>query len=162
MVTSFSPDEYVSEVVEASRKLPHVSFFITGPEKKIPSELRKETPGHVQFTGYISGHTYYEFLHTMDLIVVLTDRTESALLGAYESISAETPLIVSDTETMRHYVPQGAVFVENEAESIRKGIEAALAEGGRLKTEVSRLKQRKLEQQQDTFRMIAAAVSQSP
>ena len=162
MVTSFSPDEHVDKVIEAAWKLPHISFFITGSEKKLPAELRKAAPQNVRFTGYISGHAYYEFLQAMDLIIVLTDREESALLGAYESISAETPLVLSDTLTMRHYVPGGAVFVENEVEWIRRGIEGGLGDEGRLKTEITKLKRKKLQQQGKTFLKIAAAAGQSP
>lgn len=162
MVTSFSPDEHVEAVIEAAVDLSGVSFYITGPEEKIPAVLRKAAPARVLFTGYLSGTTYYEFLHAMDLIVVLTDRPASALLGAYESISAGTPLVVSDTRTMRQVIGRGAVFVENEAEAIRKGIEAALAERERMRYEITQLKQEKLEHQQRAFLLIATILCQSP
>jgi glycosyltransferase involved in cell wall biosynthesis len=155
MVTSFSPDEHVEEVTGAARKLPEVSFYITGSEEKIPPALKTDLPLNVVFTGYISGISYYEFLHAMDLVIVLTDRPESALLGAYESIAAETPLVVSDTETMRECIPQGAAFVENNVESIRSGVEAGLVDREKLKTEIVKLRRNKLEQQQRTFRAIA-------
>lgn len=161
MVTSFSRDEHVEEVIGAADKLPEVSFYIAGAEEKVPLPLKKDVPLNVVFTGYISGISYYEFLHAMDLVIVLTDRAESALLGAYESVSAETPLVVSDTETMRAYLPQGAVFVENEAQAIRRGIEAGLADRELLQKGIMRLKRMKIEQQERSFREIARMVRQS-
>jgi glycosyltransferase involved in cell wall biosynthesis len=155
MVTSFSPDEHVEGVIEAALELPEVSFFITGSEYKVPAAMKQQAPRNVMFTGYISGESYYEFLNAMDLIIVLTDRAESALLGAYESISAETPLVVSDTPTMRRYFPQGVIFVEHRVESLTRGIEKGLGSRDALKEEIDSLKQKKLKIQSRTFKEIA-------
>ena len=90
----------------------------------------------------------------MDIVIVLTDREESALLGAYETVSAETPLVISDTETMRYYFPMGAVFVRNDKEKIKEGIETALAQKEKLAEEIKELKKIKLYRQRENFSRI--------
>jgi len=151
MISSFSPDEHLTDVIKAAKGLDGVSFYITGWKEKLPQRLKAQSPENVFFTGFIKGETYYEFLKAMDIVIVLTDRKESALLGAYESISAETPLVLSDTVTMRYYFPYGAVFVENTVLSIRNGIAMALREKESLKKEICKLKSEKLKIQEENL-----------
>jgi len=154
MISSFSPDEHLTDVFEAAKGLDGVSFYITGWKEKLPQKLKAQSPENIFFTGFIHGNRYYEFLKAMDVVIVLTDRFESALLGAYESVSAETPLVLSDTVTMRYYFPYGAVFVENTVQSIRNGILNALGKKERLKKEICRLKSEKLKTQEENLEKV--------
>lgn len=149
MVSTFSPDEHIYEVVEAAGELKDVSFYITGDKKKIPRDILASN--NIHFTGYIKGKDYYGFLKAMDIVLVLTDRKESALLGAYETLSAETPLVLSDTETMRYFFPHGVIFVKNNKEGVKEGIEKALREKVRLSKEIKQLKETKLKNQKENF-----------
>ncbi|TES92279.1 MAG: glycosyltransferase [Candidatus Cloacimonadota bacterium] len=151
MISTFSPDEHILDVIEAAGELKNVSFYITGDKRKVDSKILSNTPENIFFTGYIKGSYYYEFLMAMDIVLVLTDRKESALQGAYEALSAETPLVLSDTETMRYFFPQGVIFVKNNKEGIREGIEKALREKGRLGKEIKQLKEIKLKKQKGNF-----------
>jgi len=154
MICSFSPDEHFSEVIEVAKELDGISFYITGWKGKFPEKLKALSPGNVFLTGFIQGSKYYEFLEAMDIVIVLTDRKESALLGAYESISVETPLVLSDTITMRYYFPIGAVFVENTVLSIKDGIVRALREKESLKREICELKSEKLKSQEENLEKV--------
>jgi len=151
MVSSFSPDEHILDVIESAKKLKDVYFYITGKKNKIPPGLVKSAAENICFTGYIKGDDYYEFLKSMDTVIVLTDREESALLGAYETISCGTPLVLSDTWIMRYYFPIGAIFVENRKEAIGKGIRKALEENEKLRREMRELKGEKIEKQAENF-----------
>ncbi len=154
MVSSFSSDEHILDVVKAAGEMRNVSFYITGDKEKAPREILNSASDNIQFTGFIKGKEYYEFLKAMDFIIVLTDREESALLGAYETISAETPLILSKTNTMMYYFPLGAVFVRNISVEIKEGIERALKEKGKLVKEIKELKVQKLRRQNENFSQI--------
>ncbi|MBA7595628.1 hypothetical protein ES703_02593 [subsurface metagenome] len=154
MVSSLSPDEHIMEVIEVAEDLKNVVFYITGEKKKIPRKILTSTPENIHFTGYIKGNNYYEFLKAIDLAIVLTDRKESALLGAYEALSAEKPLVLSDTQTMRYYFPRGAIFVRNSKDAIKAGIEIAIREIGRLTKEIQQLKVEKLKKQDENFSKI--------
>lgn len=154
MVTSLSPDEDIQEVIDAARDLKNITFYITGDEKKVIGSTLSSVSKNIIFTGFIKGKDYYEFLKGMDAIIVLTDREESALLGAYETVSAETPLVLSDTMTMRYYFPYGAIFVRNRKDSIKEGIELAIRESGRLTKEIKQLKIDKLGKQDKNFSRI--------
>jgi glycosyltransferase involved in cell wall biosynthesis len=142
--------------------VPDISFYITGSKEKIPPALKDNAPPNVIWTGFISGSPYYAFLRAMDTVIVLTDREESALLGAYESISAETPLVVSDTSTMRYYFPSGTLFADNNAPSISRALGEALRRIRDLEAGIKKLKQQKLKRQAETFRKIAEQSCQSP
>ena len=151
MVSSLSPDEHIIEVIEAAGDLKNVIFYITGDKEKIPRRILTSTSENIHFTGYFKGNNYYEFLKAIDLAIVLTDREESALLGAYEALSAETPLVLSDTQTMRYYFPRGAIFVRNSKEAIKVGIENGLKKRERLRREIKQLKELKLKKQKENF-----------
>ncbi len=154
MVTSFSKDEHIQDVIDCAREMKEVFFYITGDRRKAPRRMAESASANVRFTGYIQGEEYYAFLGCMDLVIVLTDREESALLGAYEAVSAETPLVVSDTETMRDYFPKGVVFVGNDSKGIEKGIRKALGEQEKLEAQIKELKKEKHTKQRKNFQKI--------
>jgi hypothetical protein len=157
MVSSLSVDEYLEEVIGAASELPDIQFFITAEKERVASLT---ATSNIHYTGFIKGIRYYEFLKAMDMMVVLTDREESALLGAYETVSAETPLIVSDTMTMRYYFPCGAVFVKNNRGSIKEGVLRALREKETLERDIMVLKEKKLRKQQENLSLIDAVLDE--
>jgi hypothetical protein len=65
---------------------------------------------------------YVGLLRGVDLIITLIDRDHTLLMGGFEAISLEKPLIVSDWPTLRDYFSQGTVFVANNAGAICEGI----------------------------------------
>jgi len=158
MVSSFSSDEHIEDVIKAASEITNFYLYITGDKDKLPSNLLKNIPHNVIFTGFIAGERYYAFLKALDIVIVLTDRKESALLGAYETLSAETPLVVSNTKTMKYYFPIGTVFVENNADSIRDGIKMAYNKRRILKSEISKLKLNKIKKQQEKIQKIMELV----
>ena len=54
-------------------------------------------------------------------VIVLTTSDYTMLCGCYEAVSAEKPLITSKREVLEDYF-KGAVFVDNTADEISKGI----------------------------------------
>jgi glycosyltransferase involved in cell wall biosynthesis len=154
VVSSFQPDEKLDVLLEAEKELPDISFYIAGDKSKLDKDVLKGVTPNIMFTDYLKGEYYYEFLKAMDVVVVLTDRQESALLGAYEAVAAETPLVLSDTVTMRYYFPYGAVFVENSKNEMKKGIEKALKKKKILEKEIKELKKTKIENQKKNLSTI--------
>ena len=85
-------------------------------------------PPNVELTGYLGENEYLELLGRSDLIVALTTESDTLLYGAQEAIALHKPLLLSRTETLQAYFPEGTVFAENTPEALRRGLEQALAQ----------------------------------
>ena len=66
-------------------------------------------------------------LYSADAIIDLTTRENCLLCGAYEAVACGTPLILSNTKTLRNYFNSGSVYVDNTVESIQAGVEEMVA-----------------------------------
>ena len=64
--------------------------------------------------------------------------------GAYESMSMEKPIIISDWPVLRNTFYKGAVYVYNEKKYIRKGILSMIDKKRDLKLEISELREHRL------------------
>jgi glycosyltransferase involved in cell wall biosynthesis len=124
-VCTFAPDEPVSEVLEAARRLPGVVFQITGDTRRLSPEVRDAAPENIEWVGYLGTDDYVAALAGSDIVVTLTERAESVNRSAYEAVDALRPLVLTDLPHMRELFPHG-VFVENEPESIAAGVAEAL------------------------------------
>lgn len=158
VVSSFQPDEKLDVLLEAEKELPNIIFYIAGDKSKLNKDIINSVTSNIKFTDFLKGDYYYQFLKAMDAIIVLTDRQESALLGAYEAVAAETPLVLSNTVTMRYYFPHGAIFVENKKNEIKKGIEKALEKKKILAKEIKELKKEKIENQRKKMSTIKSII----
>jgi len=56
---------------------------------------------NLTLTAFIDDNAYVTLLYSCDLIVDLTTREDCLVCGAYESVSAEKPLLLSDTTALR-------------------------------------------------------------
>ncbi len=140
LISTFSQDEPIAEVFEAARKLPQVTFYVTGNPQRASSALLARKPANVVLTGFLRGSTYNGLLHNVHGILVLTNLANSLSCGAFEALSIVKPTIVSDMPEMRRCFPFGFIHVENTPEAIAKGVELLLSEQEPLTTEVMRLR----------------------
>ncbi len=124
-VCTFAPDEPVMEVLNAARRVPDVTFAITGDLRRLPDKARQAAPDNVQWVGYLAGDDYVAALARADVIMSLTMRPESVARSAHEGVDALRPMVISGGPHMRDLFPY-AVFVENEPESIAAGVADAL------------------------------------
>lgn len=115
-VTMFDPDEPINEIVEASRRMPEYVCYLTGNYKKV---FRSKSPdGEIigtstVFTGFVSDEDYLSLMENSDLVVVLTKKDLILNCGAYEAISFDKPLILSNTQTLKDYFGNRAIYTDN-------------------------------------------------
>ena len=140
-VNIFEPDEPVEAVVEAAALVPDVNFFITGDPSRKPAAFFKDIPPNVTFTGFLDPNGEYPgLLRAVDAVMVLTTRDHTLQLGGCESVALGKPLITSDWPYLREVFSRGAVFVSDEAESIRDGILAVRENRSVLAADIDRLR----------------------
>ena len=119
---SFSDDEPVEAIIDAAAEIPEVGFYITGNLKYAPKHILKKAPANCYFTGYLSREDYFSLLAESDAIMDLTTDDFTVLMGAFEAISLEKPLITSNWPVLVEYFNAGTVYVDNSVEGIRKGV----------------------------------------
>ena len=138
-ITTYSPDEPVSEVIAAAELLPdNIMIYFTGDYtgKLDPATM----PDNVRLLGYLAEGKYWSLLASVDFIMDLTIREGCLVCGAYEGIALSKPLILSDTDATRTLFDRGCVYVKPSKTSIADGIRAAIRDSDRLTNEVPKLK----------------------
>ena len=140
-ICTFGEDEPYWEVIRTAEILgKSVYIYITGDYKKV-QKITQSAPTNVIFTGYLPDEEYWSMLRSVDLTLDLTLRENCLVCGAYESISAETPMVLSSTEALKNYFYKGAIFSANNAIALAGSIREALQKEDSLKEEVKELKQ---------------------
>ncbi len=141
LISSFGSDEPIREVIEAFSMLDrkNCELFVTGNFKKRISEIPSHLPPRLHLTGFIPDSQYIKLLTSSDIILVLTKADYCMLCGCYEAVAVEKPLITSDKLVLREYFSQ-AVFVENNSESICRGITKVLKNPTYYKKKITAMK----------------------
>ncbi|MBW0146441.1 glycosyltransferase [Marinobacter arenosus] len=122
-ITSWSEDEPYQEILEAASAFTdEVQFFFSGNHKKVRSLRNNTIPCNVNLLGFIDENAFHHHLFSADFCIDMTKRADCMVCGAYESISAEKPVILSDTPVQRQYFSKGAVFSRNTAQDIKQAI----------------------------------------
>lgn len=140
-VCTWAADEPYIEVLKAAEALPHVQFFFTGNSKGREAALGRKTPINVILTGYLPDEEYEKLLLNSDVIIDLTTREDCLVCGAYESVAADKPFVLSDTQALRHYFRMGGVFVDNNAAAIVDGLKSLLGDYQHYAEEIRNFRQ---------------------
>ncbi len=136
VVNTFSVDEPVEEVLAAAKRLPDVSFFVTGNLNNAPQGLVERAPANLSFTGFVSEQAYAGLLKAADAVVVLTTHDHTMQRGGYEAVAMEKPLVTSDWQILHETFARGTVHVKNTPEGISTGIVQALKDEASLSAEM--------------------------
>lgn len=150
VLSSFAKDEPIENVLESASQFPHISFYITGDISNLPKRFLKG-PANVVFTGFLTYNDYVSLLRQVDAIVVLTNREDTLLAGAYEALGAEKPLISFKSEPLRRYFYKGAVHTSNSSAGISEAIVKVQLEKGTLAEDMHQLKIEKIKQWEEKF-----------
>ena len=126
-VSSFGRDEPIDEVLKSVEQIEEkdTAIYISGNFKKLPRDIYENAPDKINFTGFLSEPEYVDMLHSVDGVIVLTTSDFTMLCGCYEAVSAEKALITSKKDVLVDYF-NGALFVENTAEDIARGINSVI------------------------------------
>lgn len=146
LVSGGGSDEPIGKVIKAAKLVPEVKIFITGAAMPKKEEPLTQNLINLTFTGFLAEPEYLNLLRQAEIIMVLTTRPNTILCGAYEALSLEKPMVLSDTETLRHHFPKGVIPVENTAEGIAQGIKQAFSTLPQLQAEILQLKSEKNQQ----------------
>jgi hypothetical protein len=122
VIGSILADEPLDVVFEAASRIPDISFYVTGDSKRIDSHILAKITANCHLTGYVTYEKYVGLLRGVDLIITLIDRNHTLLMGGFEAVSLEKPLIVSDWPILRDYFSLGTVFVSNTVDEICEGV----------------------------------------
>jgi glycosyltransferase involved in cell wall biosynthesis len=123
-VCTFAPDEPLMEVLAAVRELPSVTLQVTGDLRRRPAEAQRAASANVEWVGYLGPDEYVSALARADVVMTLTQRPESVQRSAHEAVDALRPLVLTNWPHIGELFPY-AILVENDAASIRAGVEAA-------------------------------------
>lgn len=120
-ICSYSSDEPYLEVINAAIKLGNeYRIYFTGNYKgKIDADT---LPANVVLLGFLPEDIYLATLNSADAIMDLTTRENCLVCGAYEGISLNKPMILSNTQINLEFFNIGCVYVNADSESIKNGI----------------------------------------
>ncbi len=139
VVNTFAPDEPVQPVLDAARALPEVKFYVTGNTQLAGSAMIASAPENVVFTGFLGREDYWKTMSASRAVIVLTTYPYSLLGGAQDGMVLGIPLILSHQPSLTDYFTKGAVFIENTADGIIKGIEEIRQQETTLKHQIQEL-----------------------
>jgi glycosyltransferase involved in cell wall biosynthesis len=145
-ICTWAADEPYAEVIKAASVLgAGTRVYITGNSKGREADTGLPLPPNVILTGFVPEDDFVQLLHAADVVMDLTTLENCLVCGAYESVAAGTPLILSDTEALRGYFRKGVVFTANDADSIATALRQAIADRQRLRGEIKELRQELIE-----------------
>lgn len=110
------PYAIINELIDELKNT-NIKLYITG---KNNAEIKPNE--NVVLTGFLLDEDYNKLMNDIDAVIVLSDRHDNLMCGAYEAVSLEKPLIASDTEVIRWYFNKGTVYTKNSARNIYESI----------------------------------------
>ncbi len=126
MPASFARDEPLEELILAVKKVSKegikVKLYITGNYNRRRDLLKYHDGDTIVFTGFLSRDDFFTLLSSCDIIVALTSFDFSAAAAATEGLFLEKPLLLSNKPALRSIFRYGAIFVENNVDSIANAI----------------------------------------
>lgn len=139
---SFHSDEPIDMLFDAARRLPHVTFKLTGNKKRaIAAGYVDRAPENVDITGFLDAEDYNALLGSAEIVLGLTTVDGVQLSAANEAVGAARPMVLSDTGILRELFGTAARFTPNEAEPLAAALTAALAELPAMATDSRALKE---------------------
>lgn len=141
-VCSFSIDEPVEAIIDAARRIdPCIHIYISGNHNKIKDRsLVDNLPENISLIGYVPDQVYFNYLHSVDAVIVLTDSEHTLTCGAYEGVAAGKPLILSNKRDLIGYFRKGVVPTENDGISLSHAIRGVVSDCDRLRQEIAELR----------------------
>ena len=139
-VSSFAVDEPFEEIFEVAQLLgPNIKLFWTG---KIPHHHISgiNIPENINFTGYLSFEDYYNLIGNADAVLALTTESDCLQSGAYEALGIGIPMVVSDTEALRAYFGNAALYTSHNPDMIAKSIKEIINNNSEYLKEIKRIR----------------------
>jgi glycosyltransferase involved in cell wall biosynthesis len=153
VVLSYASDEPVPEILEAASRRADRRFVCTGAA---PEAIRRSAPRNVSFSGFVPRDAFIRLLRGSRAVVALTTQPDTMQRAAYEALEHGVPVVTSDTQVLRDYFGDAAVYARATATSIDAAIEEALRRNRDLRASLLTLQSRRLSDQQRALREVAS------
>jgi hypothetical protein len=114
---SWYVDEPIAELLAAARTLGHLRFAVTG---RPPAGL--SVPPNVRLTGFLAREEYLRLVGGAPLVLALTSRDLTMQRAAYEAVAAGRPVVASDTQALRSYLGDSAVYAGDLAAAVDEAV----------------------------------------
>ena len=121
-VCGWGLDEPIEALVEAARDRSW-RLVVTGRPRRA-----LHPPDNVDLAGFLPTDAYIDLLAGANAVVVLTDRDQTLLSGAWEAIALRRPLVLSGTPALRSTFGEDVAYVDSTPGSIAAGIESVLTD----------------------------------
>lgn len=139
VVNTFSQDEPLNDILEAARRIPSVTFHITGNLKHSRHNELVSPPDNVRYTGWVTDEEYAALLRAADVVMCLTTSDHTMQRGGYEAMALGKPLVTSDWTVLRETFSAGTVYTNNTVENISSSVQSALDKQADLETQMLEL-----------------------
>jgi glycosyltransferase involved in cell wall biosynthesis len=153
-VASYSSDEPIDVVIDAARRAPDVTFWLTGKPKGKAQGLLSQAPPNVKLLGFLARDEYLAAIAGADVVVALTTRDHTMQRAAYEAIYLGTPVVVSDWPILRENFDMGALWVENTGADLAAALRQAAQTHDQLRSGAQELRQKKLDRWRKNYERI--------
>lgn len=139
-ICSYAEDEPFDIVFDAARKVStDIRVYVTGNYRKASIDI-SALPENITLLGFVSEFHYNALLRAVDATIDLTERDNCLVCGAYESIAAGKPMILSDKAALKAYFSMGALYTANTASDLAVNMRCMVNRKGELEIEVKKLK----------------------
>lgn len=127
-ISSFDVDEPLDVIIETANAFAEkgCEVYISGNYKK--TGLNPEDHPAINLMGFVSEEEFYQTLFSADVCVDLTTNEDCLVCGAYESLQANVPVVLSDTPSQRHYFKDAAIYTNNQPADVIEQVMGVLAD----------------------------------
>jgi glycosyltransferase involved in cell wall biosynthesis len=144
VIGNYAADEPTEEVLAAGTALGNVHFYFTGEIERAKRKIDlNKLPANITLTDFVPRKQFIGLVKAADVALVLVKTENTMQMGAWEAMSCNTPVILSDWSLLRATFSKGAIFVRNTPESIQEGVKTFFSNRDALKRDIARLKREK-------------------
>jgi hypothetical protein len=137
LIATHAADEPIAEVLAAVRGS-DLQLYVTGDPRRLNSDLAAGALPNVRFMGFLQEEDYWALLRSADGIVDLTRMDNCLVCGAYEALALGKAMLLSNNAASIELFGRAAIFTNNTAADIRRGIEGLRLGRAQLEAEAER------------------------
>ncbi|QPG06418.1 hypothetical protein IT774_04290 [Salinimonas marina] len=127
VICSWSEDEPIREYIQVAKQRDDLNFVFSGNYKKYFSDTELASlPENIKLPGFVAEDEYAGLVVDAKVVLDLTTRDDCLVCGAYEAISANKKVILSDTKVNKDLFGDAAFYTKNNSTDLNMAIDTAL------------------------------------
>lgn len=127
VICSWAEDEPIHEYLQVAKQRKDLNFVFSGNYKKYFTENEVASlPENIKLPGFVDEDEYAGLVIDAKVILDLTTREDCLVCGAYEAISANKKVILSDTKVNKDLFGKAAFYTKNNSIDLNIAIDIAL------------------------------------